>query len=507
MVFYSFLQRDVYKKSFDIVVEQIQLLQTIVVYSCATLFVVILLSTLLHFYKKQTKIFTAMASILKYLTITILTLSIMSILVKFSLYLKNFKKFEVLLTANQQISLFVNGDMLQLTFNSSILSDVVLLLGFFSGFVCLSLLGEKNVTKFLPNVTLFAVFFIATSLMVYTTNLLVMFISFELLFLPTLYFVYFHGYVQRTDKTLKILFYWTLSGAFLVLCSLSYLYFKYKTLNYFNLSLLNFSVREKSILFFTIFIGFGVKVPVYPFHYWLTKIHVEAPAGFSIFLSGFLVKAALFCFFQFNTIFSNKYTALLLCVISFFTLLEASVKMWTITDIKKLIAYATVQEMALILFLLTACQNKLDYGLILFIIVHGLLSTLMFLLVDIIQKKTQTRNVVELSGVVLKFPKVKNLIWFITLLFSGFPLTVKFAVEWQIIGILTMYSPVIQGIITFTLIVIGSVGYIKNMLILMYGITDNNFSVSPILSKQNKYLIYLIILLVVILNILNLFLF
>jgi NADH-quinone oxidoreductase subunit M len=253
--------------------------------------------------------------------------ALVAIVLKFSLYLKNFKSFSVLLSSNQQISLFVYSNILQLSFNSSILSDAVLLLAFFSGFVSLALLGEKSITKFLPNSLLFSLFFIATALMVYTTNLLVMFISFEFLFLPTLYFVYFHGYVERTDKTLKILLYWTLSGAFLVLSSLAYLYFKYKTLNYFNLSLLKFSKTESILIFFTIFVGFGVKVPVYPFHYWLTKIHVEAPAGFSIFLSGFLVKAALFCFFQFNVVFGTKSTGLLLYAISFFTLLEASVKM------------------------------------------------------------------------------------------------------------------------------------------------------------------------------------
>jgi NADH:ubiquinone oxidoreductase subunit 4 (subunit M) len=45
---------------------------------------------------------------------------------------------------------------------------------------------------------------------------------------------------------------------------------------------------------FLFFIGFGVKIPVWPFHYWLTRVHVEASTGFSIFLSGFLVKAAVF---------------------------------------------------------------------------------------------------------------------------------------------------------------------------------------------------------------------
>ena len=508
-VFYNLLNRTAGQKNFDIVISQIQFLQTTLVYLCGFLLLGTLISSLIHVYRKQTTMFKLLGSFFKSVNIVVLSLSVLTVFIKFSIYLKNFKKFSILVSTKQQIylELTLQGYSIDFFFNSSTLSDVVLLLAFFSGLVSIVLLGEKNITKFLPNISVFSLFFVSTCLMVYTTNLLVMFISFELLFLPTLYFVYFHGYVERTDKTLKILFYWTLSGAFLVLSTICYLYFKYKTLNYFTLSVINFSVTEKSIIFMTIFLGFGVKIPVYPFHYWLTKIHVEAPAGFSIFLSGFLVKAALFCFFQFNSIFTSKWTVLFVATLSFFGLLEAAVKMWTITDLKKLIAYATIEEMNLILFLLIASQNKLEYSVILFIIVHGLLSTLMFLLVDIIQKKTQTRNVVELGGVLVRFPKVKYLIWFICLLFSGFPLTVKFSIEWQIIGILAMYSPVCQVIITFTLMVVGSVGYIKNMIILMYGLTDNNYQLSPILSKQNKYLIYLIVMTVILLNILNLFLF
>ena len=73
--------------------------------------------------------------------------------------------------------------------------------------------------------------------MVSTNNLLVMFLSFEFLFLPTIYFAYKLGYVKKIDKGTKILFYWTLFGSFLVLCNLIYLYYSYNTLNYILLTL------------------------------------------------------------------------------------------------------------------------------------------------------------------------------------------------------------------------------------------------------------------------------
>jgi len=66
--------------------------------------------------------------------------------------------------------------------------------------------------------------------------------------------------------------------------------------------------------------------------------------------------------------------------------------------------------MNLILYLLVNYQNTLDYSLILFILIHGWLSTLMFFLVDIIQKKTSSRNILEVSGLAYKFPEIKFII-------------------------------------------------------------------------------------------------
>jgi NADH:ubiquinone oxidoreductase subunit 4 (subunit M) len=103
--------------------------------------------------------------------------------------------------------MFNKFEFSDITINGSILSDVVTLLALSSGLVCLYLLGDKNLVKYTSNLNIFSLFFLAILMMVYTSNLLVMFISFEFLFLPTLYFVHSHGYVQRVDKTLKILLY------------------------------------------------------------------------------------------------------------------------------------------------------------------------------------------------------------------------------------------------------------------------------------------------------------
>lgn len=478
--------------------------QTVVYFSIILLLIFFITVLLVKANVSQLK-FKLLFNFIKYTNIIFVGLIFILVLLKFILFLWNYKQFSFFLLnfpwLNIKLNLLLHT--VDVSLNNSTLSDVIVLLAFSSGLVCLYLLGEKNLSKYVSNLSIFAIFLVAIIFMVYTTNLLVMFLGFEFLFLPTLYFVYSHGYVQRVDKTLKILLYWTLFGAFLVFTSMGYLYVKYKTLNYFDLINLNFSKNESFILYLCIFVGFGIKVPVFPFHYWLTKIHVEAPAGFSIFLSGFLVKAAIYCFYYFNLIFPNESLTQLASVVALLGVVESSIKMWTQTDFKKLIAFATIQEMNLILYLLLNYQNTLDYSLILFILIHGWLSTLMFFLVDIVQKKTSSRNIVEVCGLAYNFTEIKFIIWLIILLFSGFPLTVKFVIEWAILGNLILQSNLVFMGVFFIIVVIGVAGFAKQMIIILYGMPRNQTTVNYTLSKRDKYLFYFIIYILVLLNILN----
>ena len=316
---------------------------------------------------------------------------------------------------------------------SSTLSDAVTILCLITGFVCLDLLGNKSLFKSYNNMLIFLLFNFFVIIMVSTPNLLLMFLSFECIFLPTIYFVFELGYMKKTEKAGIALFYWTLCGSFLILCCLGYLYYNYSTLNYTMLSKLKFSQTE-NILFLAIFmIGFGVKIPVIPFHFWLLKVHVEAPTGFSIFLSGFLVKSALYCLFMFFNIFNDNQLFYFITVMIFFSLIAASSGLATVIDIKKLIAWATIQEMTFMLLFLLFKQTFFIHTCILFIILHGLMSIYMFYLVDIIQRRYGVRSLQHINGLSLFMPKLVKYIWYLILLFGGFPLSAKFLIEWNLI--------------------------------------------------------------------------
>ena len=139
-------------------------------------------------------------------------------------------------------------------------------------------------------------------------------------------------------------------------------------------------------------------------------MHVEAPTGFSIFLSVFLVKTAFFCFAYFYYLFASPISSVIAATIISWGFVDASIRMWASTDIKRLIAFATIQEMNLItIFLVLLSSTNLTF-LNLFLLVHGVLSAFLFYLVDNIQKRSQTRNLVTLSGFSFFMPKLHYLI-------------------------------------------------------------------------------------------------
>lgn len=387
---------------------------------------------------------------------------------------------------------------LNLLINTNSLSDILVILCLITTFISWVYLSERYLFLNMFNVYYFYIFIIFTINMVYTSNLLTMFIFFEFIFLPSLYFVYWLSYSQKSDKAIKYLLVWTLTGSFCVACGLTYVYGVTKTLNIENLYLFQFTKIEQLTLFLSFFIGFGVKLPLWPFHYWLTKVHVEAPTGFSIFLSGYLVKTAFFCLTYFCFLFKSKYSLYIVLGVIFLGAIDASVRMWTSTDIKRLIAFATIQEMNLIVGFFFILNNSYMQILNIFLLVHGVLSTLLFFLVDQVQKRYQTRNIVTISGLAYKAPNLHAIIWLSILIFRGFPIFIKFFIEWELLAIL-INNFFIWGFIVFLLISLyGVLGFCRIWLSILYGQPSSNLVNSGDILQKDLYIaLYLIGLLAV----------
>lgn len=366
-----------------------------------------------------------------------------------------------------------------------LLSNVLIILALTITLVSLLYLSERRLFEMSLHPAYFFIFSVCTLNMVNTMNLLLMFTFFEFIFLPSLFFVYKFGYSKKVNKTVGYLLVWTLSGSFLVLCGLGYLYGIAGSLEIELLTQLNFSSFEKNILFVIFFVGFGVKIPVWPFHYWLTKVHVEAPTGFSIFLSGFLVKTALYCVVTLLPLFSTSQLKLSVIAILVWGFLDASFRMWTSTDIKRLIAFATIQEMnMLFLFFVLLSDTNLKF-FNLFVLVHGLLSALLFFLVDIFQKRSHTRNLTAVSGFAFSAPKLHLLVWFAILIFRGFPIFVKFFLEWELMHFLVLNFHSFGFIIFAGAVLTGVLGFCRIWFLLLYGQPQSTVTVTPDILKTD----------------------
>ena len=375
---------------------------------------------------------------------------------------------------------------------SSSFSDSILLLSFFIGFICIELLGYKNLFNYLHNLSIFYIFNFLIIIMVNSSNLLIMFLSFECIFFPTIYYIYKLGYTKKIDKANEVIFYWTLCGSFIVLFVLIYIYYNYNSLNYYYLTNKKFSSLEVKIIFFLILLGFGVKIPLTPFHFWLLNVHVEAPTAFSIFLSGFLVKSALYCLFMLISIFKITEISFILSSWIFYSLIVSTIGLGKPNDIKKLIAWATVQEMSFILIFIIYKQMFLTHVCILFLLLHGLISAYMFYLVDILQRRYKTRSLQFIKGVNINLPKLSKYIWILQIFFMGIPMTSKFFIEWSLI--ILMIQTYYLVLLYFLLFInfIGIVFFSRVVFIILFTLPENLNSNFVDIQKKEYYILNLL---------------
>ncbi len=334
-----------------------------------------------------------------------------------------------------------------------------------------------------------------------TNNILILFLFYEFLLLPSFLLVFFLSPSRKSIQASLYFVIWTQIGSFLVLTVVFYIISITGVTSLFLIKNYNFNSLEIYFLSLILFLGFGFKIPIWPFHYWLTKTHVEAPSGFSMYLSGFLVKTALYGFYKISSIFGSETNSILFSTICLIGIIDSSLKMWGQTDLKKLVAYGTIQEMNIIY--LTFCWGdslNITSG-ILFSITHSLLSVLMFYIVDTIYRRFSSRSVIEISGIFQLTPNLAISIILMCIFFSGLPGTLKFTTEFYIFSSFFDFSPVSCFVTFFIANCLGLIGFSKCWFNSIFGL---NFRVSNINDLTIKE-IYIILISFIFLVITSLF--
>ncbi|HEX75794.1 MAG TPA: NADH-quinone oxidoreductase subunit M [Dehalococcoidia bacterium] len=302
-------------------------------------------------------------------------------------------------------------------------------------------------------------------------DLVLFFLFWELELIPMYFLISIWGTGRREYSAIKYVIY-TLVGSAMMLAGILSIYFTTGSLNMMELAGLA-PVKPfipLTAMFFLLFIGFAIKLPVFPLHTWLPDAHTDAPTAVSVILAGVLLKMGGYgmirlCVSIFPEVALNYAPWLvLLAVVN--VLYGAAVTLRQ-TDLKRLIAYSSVSHMGYVLLGIFALSQISLTGATLQMFSHGIITGLLFAMVGLVYDKTHERNLERLGGLARQMPVIVVVFSVAGLAALGLPGTSGFAAEF-ITFVGGYSSAAFEGIRLYTILgVLGIVitaGYILWML-------------------------------------------
>ena len=233
-------------------------------------------------------------------------------------------------------------------------------------------------------------------------NLLLFFLFYELELIPLWLLISIWGGTGRAYAATKFLLFTALSGmlilgAFLGLALLS------GTADFSLTPVMGerLALGSQMVLLLALLVGFAIKIPLVPFHTWLPDAHTQASTPVSVLLAGVLLKLGTYGVLRFCLgLFPQAWHELApyLAIWAAISVLYGSLAAIAQRDMKRMVAYSSVGHMGTILLAAAAATPVSLQGAVFQMVSHGLISALLFLLVGIVYRKTGTRDLEVLRG-------------------------------------------------------------------------------------------------------------
>ncbi|WP_298917631.1 NADH-quinone oxidoreductase subunit M [uncultured Nostoc sp.] len=233
-------------------------------------------------------------------------------------------------------------------------------------------------------------------------DLLLFFLFYELELIPLYLLIAIWGGAKRGYAATKFLIYTAVSGILILASFLGMVWlsgssnFALATLNATTLPL-----ATQLLLLAGILVGFGIKIPLVPFHTWLPDAHVEASTPISVLLAGVLLKLGTYGLLRFGMNLLPEawaYVAPWLATWAVVSVLYGASCAIAQTDMKKMVAYSSIGHMGYVLLAAAAATPLSVLGAVMEMISHGLISAMLFLLVGVVYKKAGSRDLEVLQG-------------------------------------------------------------------------------------------------------------
>jgi NADH-quinone oxidoreductase subunit M len=277
-------------------------------------------------------------------------------------------------------------------------------------------------------------------------DLILFFIFFELVLLPMYFMIGVWGGPNREYASIKF-FLFTLFGSALMLLSFLALFFKSNphTFDIVELAQLHgMGIVEgtQNLIFAGLFLGFAIKVPMFPFHTWLPDAHTEAPTVGSVILAAVLLKLGTYGFIRIALPILPKAAmnwAPWIGLLAVIGIIYGALGCLAQRDMKRLIAFSSVAHMGYVMLGVSTLTSFGINAAVFGMVAHGLITGMLFFLAGSVQERYGTRELSRLGGLLLQAPRMGWILGFCAMASLGLPGLAGFWGEFP--AILSAYQP------------------------------------------------------------------
>jgi NADH-quinone oxidoreductase subunit M len=335
-------------------------------------------------------------------------------------------------------------------------------------------------------------------------DLLLFYFFWELALIPVYFLCSKWGGERRIQVTFKFFIY-TFIGSLLMLVGIIYLYLQTKHHSFSMISIynVNLSGNTQSWVFWLFFVAFAIKMPIFPFHTWQPDTYEQSPTAVTMVLSGIMVKMGVFAVLRWLIpitplgTWSWGDTVSSLCVTG---IVYASVIAIRQDDIKRLIAYSSIAHIGLMAAAIFSYHRSGIEGANIQMFSHGMNIIGLWIVAELIERKTGTRKLSELGGIAQKAPVLAILFVIIALANIALPLTNSFVGEFMMFN--GMYNSTISrysfifAVVAGISIILAAVYTLRMLRKALYGSTSARTEGITDIATHEKIVLSVIVVLI-----------
>ncbi|SFV64126.1 NADH-ubiquinone oxidoreductase chain M [hydrothermal vent metagenome] len=365
---------------------------------------------------------------------------------------------------------------------------------------------SMSITENIKNMIITLLFLEMTMVGVFVSlDAIIFYLFWELSLVPMLYIIGAWGGPLRVYAAVKFFLY-TFTGSLIMLVGMLFVAYVYHNLtgvwsfaitDWYALVL---PVNYQLWLFAAFFVGFAIKVPMFPFHTWLPYAHGQAPTIGSVILAAVLLKMGTYGFVRFSLPMfpdASVMAIMPIAALSIVMIIYTAMVAYAQKDMKQVIAYSSVSHMGIIMLGIFAMNAEGISGSVFQMLSHGIVSGALFMLVGVIYDRRHTKLMSEFGGLASVMPKYAVIFGIMLMASVGLPLTIGFVGEFLVLLGFYHVSPVLTAL-AGTSIIIGAIYMLTLFKKSFFGPVTNeaNKTLKDLSSKETWSLVPLVLIVV-----------